>query len=176
LESWHWKIIEIKGQYMEVYNLSENKQLVRNIKTCFLQLCGGEFRPLDSARFKELVLLVWSMLGLKVGPEEKSDWQRVGIDNAEVSQEESKREVIAMLKRRLKDESYMRTSDPAMLEFIEAYGMRHLAIDPDMKAYREKQYEVFKLKKKAAQQKAIDEKNSRPDGQLSDDSRGDPHL
>jgi hypothetical protein len=175
LESWHWKIIEIKGQYMEVYNLSENKQLVKDIKTCFLQLCGREFRPLEPERFKELVLLVWSMLGLKVGPEEKSDWQRVGIDNAEVSQEESKREVIAMLKRRFKDESYKRTQDPAMLEFIEAYGMRHLAIDPDMKAYREKHLEVYKRKKKAAQQKAQDEKKRRPDGQPSDGSRRDPH-
>lgn len=81
-----------------------------------------------------------------------------------------------MLKRRLKDESYRRTQDPAILEFIEAYGMRHLAIDPDMKAYREIHLENFKRKKKAAQQKAQDEKKRRHDGQPSDDSKRDPHL
>jgi hypothetical protein len=52
--------------------------------------------------------------------------------------------------------------------------MRHLAIDPDMKAYREKHLEIFKRKKKAAQQKAQDEKKRIPDGQPSDDSRRDP--
>jgi hypothetical protein len=78
-----------------------------------------------------------------------------------------------MLKRRLKDESYKRTRDPAIFGFLEAYGMLHLAIDPDRKAYREKHLEVFKLKKKAAQQKAQDEEKPKVNGQASDDSTPD---